>query len=111
MLKHLRATYEHATKNVSKRRQSLLDRSHVFTPSTLSSSYVKLVLLMLNPNASRCEPKPYASDSDRLMTKANMLQTQSKSMAIVASCFSTTFDIQDTFLVTKLISATKYQIR
>jgi hypothetical protein len=43
------------------------------------------------------------------MTKAKMVQIQSKSMAIVASCFSTTFEIQDTFLVAKLISTIKIE--
>ncbi len=73
MLEHLRAAWEHATKNVMKRRQSLLDSSLVFTPSTLSSSFVEVVPLMCNPNAS-LDFKPFASDNDRLMTKAKMLQ-------------------------------------
>ncbi len=63
---------------------------------------------MSNLNAS-LDSKPFASDSDRLMTKAKMVQIQSKSMAIVASCFSTTFEIQDTFLVAKLISTIKIE--
>jgi len=61
---------------------------------------------MSNANAS-LDSKPFASDSDRLMTKAKMLQIQSKSITIVETCFSTTFDIQDTFLVAKLISTIK----
>jgi hypothetical protein len=99
VLECLRATYEHATKNVLKRHQSLFDRSLVFTPSTLSFSSIEP--LMFNLNAS-LDSKPSSSDSYRLITKAKMLQIQSKNMTIVAFCFFTTFKIQDTFLVSKV---------
>jgi ribosomal protein L30E len=36
------------------------------------------------------------------MIKAKMLQIQSKSMVTVAACFSTTFDIRNTFLIVKV---------
>jgi len=56
---------------------------------------------MFNLNAS-LDSKPSSSDSYRLITKAKMLQIQSKNMTIVAFCFFTTFKIQDTFLVSKV---------
>jgi hypothetical protein len=56
---------------------------------------------MFNPNVS-LDSRPFASDNDKLMIKAKMLQIQSKSMATLAACFSTTFDIRNTFLVGKV---------
>ncbi len=37
-----------------------------------------------------------------MMTKVEMLQSQFKSMAIVASCFASTFKIQNVFLMVKV---------
>ncbi len=73
VLENIRATNGHATKNILKRCQSLLDMSFVSTPSTPSSSYDELVPPMSNFNAS-LDFKPFASDNERLMTKAEMLQ-------------------------------------
>jgi hypothetical protein len=92
VLECLRATSGHATKNVLKRHQSLLYGSLVFIPSTPSSNYVDPIPLMFNPNIS-LDSRPFANDNDKLMINAKMLQIQSKSMATVATCFSTTFDI------------------
>jgi hypothetical protein len=92
VLKRLRATNGHATKNVLKRCQSLLDGSLGSTPSTPSSNYIELVPPMFNPNAS-LDSRPTASDNDKLMIKAKMLQIYSKSMVAIVICFSTTFEI------------------
>ncbi len=56
---------------------------------------------MFNPNAS-LDFRLVASYDDRLMTKVEMLEIQSKRMAIVVACFSTTSKIQDAFMVGKV---------
>ncbi len=101
MLERLRATNGHATKNILKRFQSLLYESFVFIPSTPSSNYDDPITLMFNLNAS-FDSRPFASDNDRLMNKEKMLQIQSKNMAIVVAHFSTTFDIRNVFLASKV---------
>jgi hypothetical protein len=92
VLKRLKATNGHATNNVLKRCQSLLDRSLGSTPSTPSSNYVELIPPMFNPNAS-LDSRPTTSDNDKLMVKAKMLQIYSKSMVAIVARFSTTFEI------------------
>ncbi len=73
VLKHLRATNGHATNNILKRCQSLLNGSPGFAPSTPSSNFVEPVPPMYNPNAS-LDSKSATNDNDKLMTKAKMLQ-------------------------------------
>jgi hypothetical protein len=55
----------------------------------------------LIPNAS-IDSRWFIGDGERFMTKAKMLQNQSKSMATMASHFASTFKIQDAFLVGKV---------
>jgi hypothetical protein len=101
VLKCLRAKSGHATKNVLKRHQNLLYGSFVSVPSTRSSNYVDPIPFTFNPNAS-LNSRPSISDNDKLMTKAKMLQIQSKSMAIVATQFSITSNIWNAFLANKV---------
>jgi hypothetical protein len=56
---------------------------------------------MFNPNAS-LDFGPTTSYDDRLMTKAKMLEIQSKNMAIVVTHFSTTSEIRDAFMANKV---------
>ncbi len=56
---------------------------------------------MFNPNAS-LDFRPSTSDNDRLMTETKMLQIQSKNMVIVAIHFSTTSEIWNAFLISKV---------
>ncbi len=73
VLERLRATSGHATKNILKIFQSLLYESFVFIPSIPSSNYDDPITLMFNLNTS-FDSRPFASDNDRLMNKAKMLQ-------------------------------------
>jgi hypothetical protein len=45
---------------------------------------------------------PFGNDGETLMKDSKNLQNQSKSMAMVASCFSTTSQIQSAFLANKV---------
>jgi hypothetical protein len=67
-----------------------------------------LVIIMLNskgfnliPNAT-INSRWFINDGEQFMTKAKMLQNQSKSMATMASHFASTSKIQDALLVGKV---------
>jgi hypothetical protein len=67
-----------------------------------------LVIIPLNskgfnliPNAS-IDSRWFIGDGEQFMTKAKMLQNQSKNMATMASHFASTSKIQDAFLVGKV---------
>jgi hypothetical protein len=53
-------------------------------------------------NASLDSRLPACDGGEWMMTKAKMLQSQSKSMATMASHYASTFEIRDAFLVGKV---------
>ncbi len=90
-LKHFKATNGHATRNVLKRHQSCIDG----------------VVILETPSSSQFEPTtptsypspfldnaPFGNDGEKSMTKSEMLESQSRNMAIMASHFSTTSQIE-----------------
>jgi hypothetical protein len=55
--------------------------------------------MMATPTSSTHEPK---GDGEWMVTKVEMLHNQFKNMAMVASHFSSTFEIYNVFLVSKV---------
>ncbi len=71
-------------------------------PSTLISSSLEPRGFTSIPNASLDFRLPTSDGGEWMMTKAEMLQNQFKSMATIASCYASTFKIQNAFLVGKV---------
>jgi len=101
VLKRLKATNGHPTRNVLKRCQSLIDGAFIPIPKTPCCSWSELITPTSYTNPS-LDSTPSRSDGEKSIIKLEMLQSQSKSMAKVVSCFSTTSQIQDAFLVSKV---------
>jgi hypothetical protein len=62
---------------------------------------ILLTQYLFNPNVS-WNSRPFASDNDKLMIKAKIFKYQFKNMVIIVIHFSTTFDIRNTFLASKV---------
>ncbi len=101
VLECLKVASGHVTKKILKRHQSLSYGSLVFIPSTPSYNSIDPIFLMFSPNVL-LDYRPFASDNDKLMFKAKMLQIQYKNMVTIVVHSSTTFDIRNAFLANKV---------
>jgi len=70
MLEHLKITNEHATRNVLKIYESLIDGALIFKPSTPSSNFHEPIALISNSNAY-LNSRSFVNDKS--MTKAKIL--------------------------------------
>ncbi len=72
MLKHLKATNGHATNNVLKRHQSLIDGASIPIPKTLGSSWSELITLTSYTNPF-LDSIRFGSDGEKSLAKSKML--------------------------------------
>jgi hypothetical protein len=63
---------QHATKNILKIRESLIDGALIFKPSTPSSNFHEPIAFISNSSAS-LDSRLFLNDNEKLMTKAKML--------------------------------------
>jgi hypothetical protein len=73
-----------------KRHQNLIDEAFILILETPSSSWLKPITPTSYTNPS-LDSKPSGNDGEKSVIKLEMLQSHSKNMATMASCFSTTF--------------------
>ncbi len=71
MLKHLKITNEHATRNILKIREHLIDGAFIFKPSTSSSNFHEPIALISNSSAY-LDSTSFVNDNEKSMTKAKM---------------------------------------
>jgi hypothetical protein len=90
VLERLKATNGHATRNVLRKHQNLIMCLPIL--KTPSCSWFELITFTSYPSPS-LDSTQFRSDDEKSMTKSKILQSQSKSMAIVASRFPTTSQI------------------
>jgi hypothetical protein len=77
----------------------MMDGVPIPRPTTPICNSLELEGFASIPNAS-LESKLHVSDGgEQMMTNAKMLQSQFKNMATMASCYPSTFEIQNAFLV------------
>ncbi len=103
MLEHLKVIDGHASRNVLKKCQSMIDGVPVFHFKTP-------ILTSISPKPKGFKPnlfafinsRPFASDGEWTMTKVTMLYSQSKNMAIMACCFTSTSKFRDVLSIGKM---------
>jgi len=92
----------HATRNVLKWRQDLIDGRlgtiviGPSSPSSIKANCTSPTFRLATPPSSNTGPL------ERPMIKHNLLQLQSRSFATMASCFQVSLEIRDALLVTKM---------
>jgi hypothetical protein len=94
MLECLKATYAHASRNFLKRCQSVIDGIPIPNPRMPTPTFItpKLEVSTLDYFRS-LNFKPFTSDDEWMLSNTHMLHNQSKSMAMMASHFVSTFEI------------------
>ncbi len=102
MLGHLKVIDGHASKNALKRRRNMMDGVPLHRLATLISSSPKREGFASILNASLDSKLPACDGGEQMMTKAKMLQSQSKSMATMASHYASTTEIRNAFLADKV---------
>ncbi len=102
ILQRLKARDGHVSRNVLKRRHNMMDGVPIPRPTTLIFSSLELEGFTSIPNASLDSKLHVGDGGEWMMTKAEMLQSQSKSMATMASHYASTYEIRDAFLVGKV---------
>jgi len=93
MLKRLKAINDHASKNVLKKHWNMMDGVPIFRPTTFISNSHELEGFAFIPNALLDSILLAGYGGEWMMTKAEMLQSQSKNMTIVASYYASTSKI------------------
>lgn len=72
MLKHLKITNEHATRNILKICEGFIDGALIFRLSTPSSNFHEPIAFISNSSAY-LNIASFVNDNEKLMTKAKML--------------------------------------
>jgi len=102
MLGHLKVTNGDASKNVLKRHQNMMDGVPFHRLTILISNSPKHEEFAYILSASLDSRLLACDGGERMMTKVEMLQSQSKSMATIASHYASTSKIRDAFLAGKV---------
>jgi hypothetical protein len=104
MLGHLKVIDGHASKNVLKRLQNMMDGVPLHRLATLISNSTECEGFASILNASLDSRLLACDGGEQMMTKAKMLQNQSKSMSTMASHYASTTEIRNVFLAGKVES-------
>jgi hypothetical protein len=89
MLEHLKVIDGHASRNVLKRCQNMINGVPIFHSKTPILTSISLKPKGSKPNLfAFIDFRPFASDGEWMMTKVTMLYSQSKNMATIACCFA-----------------------
>jgi hypothetical protein len=80
----------------------MMDGVPILRPTTLISNSHELEGFAFILNALVDSILLVGYGGEWMMTKTKMLQSQSKSMAIVASCYASTFKIRNVFIMGKV---------